>query len=163
VDHGRTLTSSTAKMAWSGLAELEGQAVMTVSEEGRVARLTVAGGGITLPEATRRVTVGTPFTHEVEPMPVPVPSGRGVSFDHPYRPVRVSFRVIDTGALRVDVGSGPKGLIARPPGAGAVTGDQSLRAIGWRRGLGQPPWRVVQDDPVPSTILSVSTEIKVNE
>jgi hypothetical protein len=44
-----------------------------------------------------------------------------------------------------------------------VTGDQSLRAIGWRRGLGQPPWRVIQDDPVPSTILSVSTEIKVNE
>ena len=83
VDHGRTLTSGTARTAWSGLAELEGQAVMTVSEEGRVARLTVAGGGITLPEATRRVTVGTPFTHEVEPMPVPVPSGRGVSFTIP--------------------------------------------------------------------------------
>ncbi len=96
-------------------------------------------------------------------MPVAVPSGRGISFDHPYRPVRVSFRVIDTGALRVDLGSGSQAVVALPAGASLVTGDHSLRTIGWRRGLGQPPWRVVQDDPVPSTILSVSTEIKVND
>jgi hypothetical protein len=39
----------------------------------------------------------------------------------------------------------------------------ALRAMGWRRGMGRPPWRVVQDDPLPATILSVTTEIKVND
>ena len=97
-------------------------------------------------------------------MPVAGAERPGISLDHPYRPVRMSFRVLDTGALHVDVGSGPKGAdrpAARCRGRSPAT--RSVRAIGWRRGLGQPPWRVVQDDPVPSTILSVSTEIKVNE
>jgi hypothetical protein len=29
--------------------------------------------------------------------------------------------------------------------------------------MGRPPWRVVQDDLLPATILSVTTEIKVND
>lgn len=163
VDHARTLTSTSPASHWTGLAELEGREVTAISEEGAVTRVTVASGAVILPEATRRVTIGTAFAHEVEPMPVAVQSGRGVSFDHAYRPVRVSFRVIDTGALRADVGHGPRPVIALAPGAVPVTGDYALRAMGWRRGLGQPPWRVIQDDPVPSTILSVSTEIKVND
>jgi hypothetical protein len=94
-------------------------------------------------------------------MPVAVPTGRGASPDHPYRPVRTSFRVLETAALRVDVGDGARPALAE--GAPAFTGDVPVRALGWRRGLGEPAWRVAQDDPLPSTILSVTTEMKVNE
>ena len=69
--------------------------------------------------------------------------------------------MLDTAALPVDVGDGPRPALAE--GAPAFTGDVPLRALGWRRGLGEPAWRVAQDDPLPSTILSATTELKVND
>ena len=44
----------------------------------------------------------------------------------------------------------------------AFSGDAELRASGWRRGVAEPPWRVAQDDAVPCTILSVTSEIMGN-
>ena len=89
----------------------------------------------------------------------------GVSPDHAYRPVRVSFRVLETSALSADLGDGPRPVLPVATNANlpAFTGDIGIRAFGWRRGMGRPPWRVVQDDPLPATILSVTTEIKVND
>jgi hypothetical protein len=166
VDHGRTLTAPSPRTAWTGLGELAGREVVAVAGDGSVARAVVgADGTLALPTAQRRVVVGTPFAHVVEPMPVAVPSGRGQSQDHPYRPVRVSFRVLETAVLRADLGDGPRPVLTPPPSdpGRRVTGDVGLRALGWRRGLAEPPWRVEQDDPLPSTILSVTTEIKVND
>jgi hypothetical protein len=121
----------------------------------------VGAGTVVLPEPTTAVTVGTPFTHTVEPAPLVVPTGSGVSLDRPYRPVRVVFRVLETAALRADLGDGLRAVDLGPAAAASgVTGDVSVRALGWRRGLRQPPWRVEQDDPAPCTILSVTTEIK---
>jgi hypothetical protein len=98
-------------------------------------------------------------------MPVAIPSAAGVSPDHAYRPVRVSFRVLETAALSADLGDGARPVLPAPANANTpgFTGDVALRAMGWRRGMGRPPWRVVQDDPLPATILSVTTEIKVND
>lgn len=162
VDHARTFASAAPRAVWTGLGEFEGREVLAVAEDGETTRALVLGGRVALPRPTGRLTVGLPFVHEVQPMPIAVPSGRGVSLDHPYRPVRVSFRVLETGALRADLGDGPRPAL---PADAAVpfTGDVGVRALGWRRGLGEPAWRVVQDDPRPSTILSVTTEIKVND
>jgi hypothetical protein len=93
-----------------------------------------------------------------------VPDGSGISLDRPYRPVRLVFRLLATGALRADTGAGLRALdlASSGGGAGPFTGDVGVRALGWRRGLARPPWRVSQDDPVPCTILSVTSEIKGN-
>jgi hypothetical protein len=72
--------------------------------------------------------------------------------------VRVTFRLLDTGALRVDTGSGPYEV---PFATAPFTGDRAVRAFGWRRGATLPPWRVEQDAPVACTILAATTEIKV--
>jgi hypothetical protein len=165
VDHARTLASPAATAVWTGLDEYEGREIVAQTAEGDLVRATVTSGSVILPQPTAGLTVGLPFAIEVEPMPVAVPSAAGVSGDHAYRPVRVSFRVLATGALRADLGAGPRPVLpvvanAKLP---AVTGDVSLRAFGWRRGMSPPPWRIVQDDPLPATILSVTTEIKVND
>ena len=109
------------------------------------------------------MTVGVPYAHAVEPLPLVVPDGSGISLDRPYRPVRVVFRLLATGGLRADTGAGLRALDLGAAGdIGAFTGDVGVRALGWRRGLKRPPWRVSQDDPVPCTILSVTSEIKGN-
>ena len=87
----------------------------------------------------------------------------GVSLDRPYRPVRLVFRLLGTGALRLDAGDGLTPVSLSPPGPdGRFTGDAELRAAGWRRGTDEPIWRVEQDDPQPCTILSVTAEIMGN-
>ena len=72
--------------------------------------------------------------------------------------------------LRIDTGAGPRtvpfrtlgraGLLdAAPP---AFTGDVAIRALGWLKGTA-PPWSLEQSDPLPFTILAVSTELKIGD
>jgi hypothetical protein len=165
VDHARTFSSPAATAVWTGLGEYEGQAVAATTAEGDLVRATVVSGTLTLARPTAGLTVGMRFALEVEPMPLAVSSAAGVSPDHAYRPIRVSFRVLETSALSADLGDGPRPVLPAAANANqpAFTGDLGVRAFGWRRGMGRPPWRVVQDDPLPATILSVTTEIKVND
>jgi hypothetical protein len=128
-------------------------------EGGAPVRLWVAAGEVVLPAATTRVTFGLAYAHEVEPPALVVPTGPGISLDRPYRPVRVVFRVLGTPALRADTGAGLCALDLGPPSP-SLARDVAVRALGWRRGIRQPPWRVSQDDPTPCTILSITTEIK---
>jgi len=37
-----------------------------------------------------------------------------------------------------------------------------VRALGWRRGLQYPPWRITQQAPGALNLLSVTVEAKVN-
>jgi hypothetical protein len=161
-DHTVTLASPTPTIAWGGLQHLEGREVI-LEGPGPAHRAVVAAGAVTALATATSVTIGAPFAHEVEPMSLAVPGGSGVSLDRPYRPVRIVFRLHETGALRADAGSG---LHALPLGAGDAarrySGEAELRASGWRRGSAEPPWRVRQDDPAACTILSVTSEIMGN-
>jgi len=73
--------------------------------------------------------------------------------------------------LRLDTGQGAKDiplkqlgedviLDAPPP---SVTGDISVRALGWRKDGTVPSWRIEQDVAYPFTLLSVSSELKIND
>ena len=44
-----------------------------------------------------------------------------------------------------------------------VSGLRRLRSLGWARDRTQPLWRVEQSAPLPFTLLSVTTELKVND
>jgi hypothetical protein len=44
-----------------------------------------------------------------------------------------------------------------------VTGDISVRALGWRKDGTVPSWRIEQDVAYPFTLLSVSSELKIND
>ena len=142
-----------------GLARLEGREVLIVAADGTVTRSTVSAGAVMLAEPTATATAGLPYTSEIEPMPLQAATPAGVVLDQPYRPVRVVFRLLESALLRVDLGFGPQ-LLRSGPGPG---GDVAVRAYGWRRGMNAVPWRVVQDDPLPLTLLSVTTDIRVND
>ena len=96
-------------------------------------------------------------------MPLVVPAGAGLSLDRPYRPVRIVFRLLATGALRADAGDGLRAAAARPlERAGLFTGDAALRALGLAaRDCASRPGGSRRTTR-PCTILSVTSEIMGN-
>ncbi len=169
VDAGISLEQGSPTTVWAGLGHLEGQSVTIIADDLVINDVQVSGGQVVLSEAASNIVVGLPYTHVVEPLPPAISSVRGKTQEPLYRPVRLVFRVLETTSLRVDTGSGFRDLLFFEAGAGPITpdptpfsGDQVLRALGWRRGPDLAPWRIEQSTPLPFTLLSATTEMKVN-
>ncbi len=155
--------------SWSGLDHLEGQTVWAVADGAVVSDLTVTAGAITLDTPAGAVQVGLSYRHEIEPLP-PNLLGQG-GLGARFRLVDVLFRLHETAALRADVGRGLRYLPLHRLGVAAfttapaplVSGDKRLRALGWPADGTRPAWRIEQDLPLPFALLSVTTELKVND
>jgi hypothetical protein len=162
-------TSAEGALSWSGLDHLEGQYVDVLADDIRLDPVLVAGGSITLDAPAQSVMIGLSFTHIIEPLPPNIigESGGGRAI----RLVEALFRMEETQALRIDVGRGLQDVplkqigedvvLGTPPPV--VSGDIRMRALGWARDLTKPLWRIEQSDPRPFTLLSVISEIKVND
>lgn len=154
---------------WSGLDHLEGRTVSVKADGALLPGHLVTGGAVTLSEPASAVEIGLPYTHIVEPLPpnetTTVGPGRKV------RLVRGLFRLKDTAALRLDTGRGLKDITLRQIGedeildgpAPLVSGEIAVRALGWQKDGTKPLWRIEQSAPLPFELLSVTTELKVNE
>jgi hypothetical protein len=168
LDGAMTGTALEPKAVWRGLGHLEGQRVSILADGGVLEQAVVQGGAVTLREPARSVHVGLAYSHEIEPLPPVVQTGTGIGNGAVMRLVRAHFRLLDTKALHIDTGKGMTAIpfrrfgrhqfdAAPPP----FSGDVQIRAIGWRRDAFQPLWRIVQDVPLPCTVLAVATEMKV--
>jgi hypothetical protein len=170
LDSALSGAADTPSLVWSGLEHLEGETVSILADGIVQDAQQVTGGSITLEKAAQNVTVGQPYTHIVEPLP---PSATGAAGSgRRIRLVEAVFRLKDTAALRLDVGRGlsdmtlrkfsdePSLLDAPPP---LTSGDIHVRALGWQPDGTVPLWRIEQDVPLPFTLLSVTTELKVND
>lgn len=162
--------SDTPTDTWSGLDHLEGESVGILAD-GRVKPpQTVSGGQIVLDEPVSEVAAGLGYAHEVAPLPPLARNALGLDHAIKVRLIRVTFRLHETADLRVDIGEGPQAvtfarfgdeLLAAP--GGLYTGDKSVGALGWRSAGPEPLWRIVSDAPLAFTLLSVTTELKVND
>ena len=133
------------------------------------ATASVLDGAVTLEDPTSSVQVGLTYRHEVEPLPPDLISANGAATG-PLRLVAVTFRLLGTPALAVDLGRGAEPLSFRrldtpvldaaPP---PFTGDVTLRGLGWRRDRLRPLWRIEGEVPLPMTLLSVTTEIRMTD
>lgn len=153
---------------WSGLSHLEGREVVVVGDSAPRGRETVVAGRIETQPPAKRIEVGLPYTHVVEPLPPELLTAVGARTG-PVRLVAVTFRLLETAALSVDLGRGPVALPFRRLGPGVLdaapprfTGDRTIRALGWRRDVASPLWRIESDVPLPMTLLSVTTEMRLN-
>jgi hypothetical protein len=162
-------TATAPQDVWTGLAHLDGQQVALLADGAPRASLTVAGGAITLDPPVRSVQAGLAFRHEVEPLPQDIIAGGGAT-SGPLRLVAVTFRLLETAALEVDLGRGAQpvpfrrldtALLDAPPAP--FTGDVTLRGLGWRRDRLRPLWRIEGAVPLPMTLLSVTIETRMND
>lgn len=170
VDSGLTGTANPAEETWTELDHLNGETVKVVADGAVVAEATVESGTVTLDEATSAVEIGLGFSHAIEPLPAYVPSLQSSAMSARVRPVTVTLRLQDTGALSLDTGRGPveipfrrfgDDMLDAPPGL--FSGDKTVRAFGWRSSLAAPLWRIEQNTPLPFTLLSVAAEIGFND
>jgi hypothetical protein len=159
--------AATPRSAWSGLDHLEGRRVGVLADGAPQGDQTVADGAVTLDEPAREVQIGLRFTHVIEPLPIELGGGPFGARAAPLRLVSVTFRVLETVALSVDLGRGAfpvpfrrldTPLLDAPPPR--FSGDVSLRGLGWRRDALSPLWRIEDDAPLPVTLLSVTTETR---
>jgi hypothetical protein len=169
VDAGLRLSQAPPALVWTGLGHLEGREVALVADGLVLERATVTGGQVVLEKPASELAIGLPYTHVIEPMPATFSGGRAGGQDPVYRPVRIALRLFATQSLYIDTGDGLHDLPLHTIGGGPkdrsadpFTGDRALRALGWRRGAEQPPWRIEQDTPLPCALLSATTEVKVN-
>jgi hypothetical protein len=155
---------------WSGLDHLEGQSVEIVADGKVHPARTVTDGEIVLDDPATEVVAGLGYTHEVAPLP-PLPrNALGLSYATRMRLVQATFRLHETADLHVDLGEGPEAVSFQDFGEDVLdtapapfTGDKVLRALGWRSADVTPLWRILGTRPLPFTLLSVTTEIKVND
>ncbi|NOG71332.1 hypothetical protein [Roseicella sp. DB1501] len=169
LDAALTGSSAAEQDRWSGLGHLEGRTVGVVADGAPCGEARVTGGAVMLDPPAREVQVGLPFTHVVEPLPPDLSAGGGTGAA-PLRLVAVTFRLLETRALAVDLGRGPQPVPFRrldattlgsaPP---SFTGDVRLRALGWRRDALAPLWRIADDTPLPMTLLSVTTDTRISD
>lgn len=168
VDAGITGVHPTGAATWSGLDHLAGRSVTVVADGAPRGEQVVAGGSVTTDPPARSVQAGLPFTHVIEPLPPELITPYG-GRTGPVRLVTVTFRVLETAALSVDLGNGPIAVPFRRLGPAvldtappAFTGDKTIRALGWRRDTTKPLWRIEGATPLPLTLLSVTTEMRLN-
>lgn len=169
VDAGLKGSDATAKSTWSGLDHLEGRTVKVVADGVPLGEHVVSGGAVTLPQAVNNVEIGLGYAHIIEPLPPTVASANAGTQGGLVRPIRFTFRVRDTVALRLDVGHGLQNVPFKRFGQGVLdqptapfTGDKTVRAFGWRQGGIAPLWRIEQDAPLAFTLLAVASEISLN-
>ena len=169
VDAGIRAVEATPASALAGLAHLEGRSVEVVADGAPRGAFRVSGGEVPLDPPARSAQAGLGFAHLVEPLP-PALAGPYDARTGPVRLVSVTFRLLETAALSVDLGAGAKPVPFRRLGRDTLdsaprpfTGDRTLRAIGWQRDASRPLWRIEGDAPLPLTLLSVTTKIRVND
>ena len=144
--------------------------VIVASADGEVkANQTVSSGQVTLAETASAVEIGLPYTHIIEPLP---PSELGdAGQGRRVRLIEGLFRMQDTQSLQLDVGRGLSDIPLRQLGEDPVldaappkvSGDIAVRALGWQNDKTKALWRIEQDVPLAFTLLSVTTQIKVND
>jgi len=161
-------SSFAAQDRWTGLTHLETRDVGVLADGAPRAAERVQDGAITLDPPAATVQAGLPFRHVIEPLP-PALGNATASAAAPLRLVSATFRVLATPALEVDLGRGVQpvpfrrldtALLDAPPAP--FTGDIALRALGWRRDAMAPLWRIEGATPLPLTLLSVTTDMRIS-
>ena len=168
LDSALTGETETATDSWSGLDHLNGQDVSALADGVVLSDETVVSGAVTLDKSASNVEIGLSYTHIIEPLPPASVDSFGAG--RATRLVEGIFRIEDTAAFRIDVGRGLKDVPLRDFGGALldsppplVSKDLHIRALGWQADGAAPLWRIEQSLPLPFTLLSVTTELKVND
>ncbi|WP_149540452.1 phage tail protein [Siccirubricoccus phaeus] len=169
LDAALTGSSATPQESWSGLGHLDGRTVGILADGAPRESALVSNGAVTIDPGALTLQAGLAFSHVIEPLPPDLATVTGVKAA-PLRLVSVTFRLLDSAALSVDLGRGSTPVSFRRLGTPLLdaapqrfTGDVQLRAIGWKRDALAPLWRIEDATPLPMTLLSVTTETRITD
>lgn len=169
VDSALSGSTETPTTTWGGLEHLNTRDVMVIADDQVIGIKTISSNQLVLDEPARKVVVGLPYTHIIEPLPISYVTTEGGG--RAVRLVKLLFRMMQSRALTVDTGNGLRDIplqrfshqtpLDQQPEN--YSGDVSVNAFGWTQDGTQSLWRIEQTTPLPCTILGATMELKVND
>jgi len=165
VDCGLTATETTAKATWEGLDYLEGKTVSILADGNVVSTATVTDGAITLDHTASTVTVGLPYTCDLETLDIDFQSQDGTVQTRKKQITKVNLRVENSRAFYLgptftdmkEIKMTPKKYDTAIP---LYTDDLDCNFRSGATNTGRVCIRVT--DPVPVTIQSITSEVSLN-
>jgi hypothetical protein len=167
LDCARTFTNEVEVSTVDRLDHLEGRDVVALVDGSVVRDLTVTDGQIELPVAGANITVGLPFTAEIETLPLAIQTGNGWNVARPQQADAAILRVVNS--RNVKAGSDEDQLFecktrdvdAYGDPLALYTGDLEVQMAG--KSGNETTVFVRSDDPVPMHIAAVLVEPKVGD
>ena len=163
VDSGLTYSGSPATTI-SGLTHLEGMEVDVLTDGAAHPRETVTGGAITLQAPATKVQVGLPCPPRLMTMRLEAGAADGTAQGKTKRIHKVTFRVLDTGAMKVGPSESvlqeiefrkPSNPMNAPPPL--FTGD---RLVAWPSSYETDARMfVTSDKPMPLTLVGIYPQV----
>jgi hypothetical protein len=150
----------------SGLDHLTGQTVSILADGGVVTPQVVAAGQVTLPNAATKVTVGLPFTAQIQTMPLDI--GEPTIQGKRKNVSALTIRAVESRGLKAGRSFSTlipiKELSPNTPLGSPVpliTGDERITVDS----LWDVPGQICiqQDNPLPATVLGLIPEISVGD
>ena len=159
--------SGSATASFSGLDHLEGESVSVLADGKVHPPVTVASGAITLNYTASVVVAGLNYNADIYTLPVELDNQQGTSSGRTKRISRVVAKLHET--IGIKVGKDADNLEYIPFNAGQVYGDATSlfsgdKVLDFVSGDAlEAAVFLRQEQPLPMTVLSLSTEIEVND
>lgn len=159
-------TSPTPTTLFGGFDHLAGQSVTVVADGHRIETAIVdTNGQINLNDPASSITAGLPYTHIIEPLPPNAVTQGGIG--RAVRLIELLLYMRRSVHLNLDLGRGSTSveLTERPstPNFTPYDGVYRQRGYGWHIGGTSALWRIADDMPFSFTLLTITSERKVND
>ena len=169
VDCGVTKRYETPQSEITGLSHLEGRDVAVLADGNVIHGLTVEDGKITLKHPASVVHVGLPYSAELETLDLTLPRQDGTQQGRSARLISVSVRVEKTRGIKIGAAEGDpvpfeamefKERSTEPYGA-PISLTTGIMTLGLNAGYSSGRVRVIADEPLPCTVISLLPKVAV--
>lgn len=173
LDCARSFANSTATATVDRLDHLEGKTVVAWVDGSKVSLdpdgnpLVVANGSVTLAVEGEKITVGLPFTAEVETLPLAMQTGSGWSVARPQQAKKALLRVVNSRGIKAGVNDSQLFELKQrefedyPDPTALFTGDLEV-SLGGTSGYETSVF-IRSDDPTPLQIAAVLVEPEIGD
>lgn len=169
VDCGVTKRYETPQSEISGLSHLEGHSVSVLADGNVISGMTVENGKITLKHPASVVHVGLPYSAELETLDLTLPRQDGTQQGRYARLVSVSVRVEKSRGIKIGAAEGDSVPFeamefkerSTEPYDAPISLTTGIMTLGLNAGFSSGRVRVVEDMPLPCTLLSLLPKVVV--
>ena len=169
VDCGVTKRYETPQSEITGLSHLEGRDAAVLADGNVIKGLTVEDGKITLKHPASVVHVGLPYRAELETLDLTLPRQDGTQQGRSARLISVSVRVEKSRGIKIGAAEGDpvpfeamefKERSTEPYGA-PISLTTGIMTLGLNAGYSSGRVRVIADEPLPCTVISLLPKVAV--
>lgn len=164
-DSAMTATDAVGKTSWTGYSHLEGQTVDLVGDGVVLPPVTVVSGTITTPYAVKSLEAGLHYRTTIKDLP-PDLANPGTTMQGTAQSVnKITVRLHESQGCNINGEEIPFrqfGLNVLNTTLPPFSGDKTVQGLGWSKDPKDSQVTIIQDKPLPMTVLAIIREVSVN-